>query len=223
MKKNIATIATIAVVALFTSCKPETKNQTTAEEAVTAENTATEAAIAYNADPAGSRIEWKGFKPTGTHTGTVNIASGQFMMNGEVIEGGQFTIDMNSINVTDLEGDGKASLEAHLKGTAEEKQDHFFNVTDFPTASFEVTGITTEGAQTLMHGNLTIKGVSKNIAFPVKVSASEEMIEVSSEPFTIDRTQWNVNFRSKSVFDDLGDKFINDEIELTLNVKANRG
>ena len=50
-------------------------------------------------------------------------------------------IDMNSITVLDLEGDYKANLEAHLKGTVDEKADDFFNVNQFPTANFEVTKI----------------------------------------------------------------------------------
>ena len=71
-----------------------------------------------------------------------------------------------------------------------------------------------------MEGNLTIKGITKNISFPVQIENNGDMIQVSSEPFTIDRTQWNVNFKSKSIFDDLGDKFINDEIELAIRVSA---
>lgn len=223
MKKNILTISAIAVVAVMASCKSESKNQTTAEEAVVTENAEVASAVKYSANPEMSSIDWKGSKPTGTHTGTVEIASGSFHVDGEEIKGGEFTIDMETITVTDLEaGDGKENLEAHLKGTVEEKQDHFFNTVEHPTAKFEVTGITTEGEKTMMEGNLTIKGITKNISFPVSIQNNGDMIEVSSEPFTIDRTQWNVNYGSKSVFDDLGDKFINDEIELTIKVAANK-
>ncbi|WP_224490854.1 YceI family protein [Robertkochia flava] len=221
MKKNIIKLGAIACIAVMASCKSESKNKTSAEEAVVTESVTEMAAAEYSADPANSTIEWKGFKPTGTHTGTVAISSGSFMVDGEEIKGGEFTIDMTSINVTDLEaGDGKEDLEAHLKGTVEEKKDHFFNVQEHPTASFEVTGISTEGEKTMMEGNLTIKGITKNISFPVQVQNNGDMIEVSSEPFTIDRTEWNVNYGSKSVFDNLGDKFINDEIELTIKVMA---
>lgn len=224
MKKNLVKLSAIAAVAILASCKSEPKNEVAAEEAVAVETTKEIASVSYNALPENSIIEWKGFKPTGTHAGTLAVASGNFEMNGDQIVGGEFTLDMNSITVTDLEaGNGKENLEAHLKGTVEGKQDHFFNVEEFPTAKFEVTAVTTESGQTVMEGNLTIKGISKNIAFPVEIQQNEDMIEVSSDAFTIDRTQWNVNYGSKSVFDNLGDKFINDEIELHIVVAAKKG
>ena len=43
---------------------------------------------------------------------------------------------------------------------------------------------------------------------------------LTSEAFTIDRSKWNVKYGSKSFFDNLGDKFINDDIELQLTVKV---
>lgn len=222
MKKNIVKITAIAAVAVLASCKGEPKNQTTAEEAVVTEEVVESSGVTYVADAANSSIDWAGSKPAGTHTGTVNITSGEFVMGAEGIKGGEFVIDMNSITVTDLEGDQKANLEAHLKGNAEGKEDHFFNVAEFPTASFEVTGMTSEGDKTMMEGNLTIKGTTKNIAFPVTVTENGDMIEVSSETFAIDRTEWGVNYGSKSIFGDLGDKFINDNIELTIKVAAKK-
>ncbi len=36
------------------------------------------------------------------------------------------------------------------------------------------------------------------------------------------RTHWNVNYASKSIFDDLKDKFVNDEIELVVKLKATK-
>lgn len=222
MKKNIVKFTAIAFVAILASCKGEPKNKVAAEEAVVTEAPAAVTGVTYTADAANSGIEWIGTKPAGTHTGTVNITSGEFVMGEEGITGGAFVIDMNSITVTDLEGDQKANLEAHLKGNAEGKEDHFFNVAEFPTASFEVTGMTAEGEKTMMEGNLTIKGITKNISFPVTVVNNGDMIEVSSETFAIDRTQWNVNYGSKSIFDNLGDKFINDAIELTIKVTATK-
>ena len=47
-------------------------------------------------------------------------------------------------------------------------------------------------------------------------------MSLRSEPFTIDRTKWNVNYGSKSVFDNLGDKFIDDDIKLTIDLVAKK-
>ena len=56
----------------------------------------------------------------------------------------------------------------------------------------------------------------------MNISRNGESMEITSEEFTIDRTKWNVNYGSKSVFDGLGDKFINDDISLKINLKANK-
>ena len=170
-----------------------------------------------------SFIEWKGFKPTATHNGVIRIEYGNINTNNDVLSVGKVVIDMSSISVLDLEGDMKSNLENHLKGTVEGKEGDFFNVKMFPEAIFEITNIAAiENGAFNLSGNLTIKGVKNNITFPVKVTEDEQSLTINSEPFTIDRTKWGINFGSKSVFDNLGDKFINDEIELKITVKAKK-
>jgi len=221
MKRIFLNAFVIAGLGLaVTGCKNNNKEADMSEtkEAATAEAES----MKFTVDTASSVIEWKGEKPTGTHTGTIKIANGSFMANDSVVESGNFVIDMKSIEVTDLEGDEKSNLEAHLKGTVEGKEGDFFNITEFPEATFEVTGITEKDGQPMLQGNLTIKEETKNIAFPVSISNDGKNMEITSEEFTIDRTKWNVNYGSKSVFDGLGDKFINDEIALKIDLKASK-
>ena len=59
----------------------------------------------YTVNAASSAIVWKGYKVTGEHTGTVKIKDGKLSFSNGVLNGGEFTIDMNSINNTDLEGE----------------------------------------------------------------------------------------------------------------------
>ncbi|QLE02148.1 YceI family protein [Galbibacter sp. BG1] len=223
MKKSILSISFLACLVIFTSCKDEKKNETTATEAEAAKEV-TATAVKYTAIPEESVIEWKGAKPTGEHTGTIAIESGVMSVKEGALESGNFLIDMSSITVTDvdLEEDKKADLEAHLKGTVEGKENHFFNTEEHPTAAFEVTGIEEKEGKLMLSGNLTIKGKKQNISFPVSVSEDGNTAMLTSETFTIDRTNWDVNYGSKSVFDDLGDKFINDDIELVVKVKAKK-
>ena len=50
-----------------------------------------------------------------------------------------------------------------------------------------------------------------------------DKLVVTSEEFTIDRTDWDVNYGSKSVFDSLvGDNVISDDIQLEIKVVANK-
>ena len=73
-----------------------------------------------------------------------------------------------------------------------------------------------------MQGNLTIRDQKKNIEFPVTYSVDGANMTLTSEPFTIDRTNWGVNYGSKSIFDNLGDKFISDDIQLTVKLQATK-
>ncbi|MFI8378778.1 YceI family protein [Leeuwenhoekiella sp. NPDC079379] len=215
------TLFTMAVLfTAFISCKNEAKNETDAAEAEMAAEASQEASK-YMLDKDASTIKWEGKKPTGTHTGTVAAESGVVRLEGDVISG-SFLINMTSIVVTDLEGDQKVSLENHLKGTVEGKEGDFFNVKKYPTAAFEITGVTEKDGKKIMSGNLTIKESKKNIEFPVMYEVAGNTMTLKSEPFTIDRTEWGVNYGSKSVFDNLGDKFINDDIQLEFTIVANQ-
>ncbi|MFT5256111.1 MAG: polyisoprenoid-binding protein YceI, partial [Candidatus Paceibacteria bacterium] len=156
MKKTSLNIAFVALVALgITSCKDGAKESKTSEVKETL--TATLAATPYTIQTEKATISWLGSKPVGTHTGTINVQDGAFYLQGTTIESGKFVIDMSSITVTDLdENSGKESLESHLKGTVEGKEGDFFNVTKYPTATFEVTGVTDMDGKTIMSGNLTM-------------------------------------------------------------------
>ena len=225
MKKIVLSCAVILALTVA-SCK---NNNANAEQAV--EQAADQAAAAvekaatavmvsgtYTVEPS-SVVEWVGKKPTGQHTGTIGLQSGSLTIdNGKVT--GDFTIDMNSIIVTDItEADGKLDLEAHLKGTGKEDgADHFFNVKTYPTGTFKLTSF--DGAN--VTGDLTLKGKTKTISFPATLTITDNEVTLESKPFEINRVDFGVNYASKSVFGDLKDKFINDEIELVVKVKAKK-
>ena len=217
MKKNVMNLLTILAFAVVISgCKKK------ADEAATSEaeeaSTATEAAVTYAADLSESVIEWKGFKPTGTHNGNIMIKSGELNINDGAVESGSFTIDMNSIVNLDIPADQEMNgkLVGHLKSA------DFFDVEKYPEANFEVTGFETVDGKSMLSGNLKLKEKENMITFPVTVSTEGDQVTLSSETFTIDRSKWDVKYGSKSFFDDLGDKFINDDIELKITVKANK-
>ncbi len=218
MKKAILGLLVITMSAGLISCKKDGGNTRAARDA----KGASEEAIAYNVDTQTSVIDWTGSKQTGKHSGQLKLSSGTVFAKDGQIESGNFTIDMTTINVTDLEGEKKTELEAHLKGSAVENADHFFNVKKYPEGKFEITGVTNEDGKMMIEGNLTLKETTKNIKFPALVNVRDNQLSIISDMFIIDRTQWKVNYGSKSVFADLGDKFVNDEIEIKVTVKATR-
>lgn len=171
-----------------------------------------------------TRIDWACSKPTATHTGTIGIKSGFAGINGNSLAGGEVVIDMSTITVTDLSGDMKASLEAHLKGTKEEKADDFFNINVYPEAKFVINKVVDVSNDSdfnvLVYGDLTMKDITKEIAFKAKSSYENGILNMESDEFSINRTDWGINFQSKKIFPQLKDKFIDDEVRLRLSMSA---
>ena len=87
---------------------------------------------------------------------------------------------------------------------------------------FEISSITSANGKATVNGNLTLKGVTKPVSFPATVAYEGNNMTLTSDSFQINRTHWNVNYASKSIFDDLKDKFVNDEIELVVKLNASK-
>lgn len=219
MTKKLFLAAAVCSAIVLTGCKnnnTKKDNSTTEVEKVVEKGVSGE----YKVDTDNAVVEWVGSKPAGKHNGTVKVKEGKVTVKDGVVTSGEFVLDMNTITVLDLTSeDGKENLEDHLKGTGkEDAEDHFFNVKQFPTATFVLKSF--DG--TNVNGDLTVKGKTKTIAFPASVSVSENEFSLVSEPFKINRTDFGVNYASKSIFDNLKDKFIDDEIELTVKAKATK-
>ncbi|WP_213522137.1 YceI family protein [Nonlabens sp.] len=221
MKRNLLKITSMAAVIAFTvACKDNQNEVNATAEAEAAE--ATMEAVTYTVDTEVSNIAWVGSKPTEDHTGNIALSSGMIKVNAEAVESGTFTIDMTSIEVTDLQGEAASNLKSHLEGTVEGKETDFFNTPKFPTAKFVVTGLSTAGAKTMLEGNLTLKDVTKNVSFPVVVKYDGNKMMLTSEEFTIDRTDWGIQYGSSTFTDIVADKAISDDIKLTVNLVATK-
>ncbi len=165
-----------------------------------------------------SKIYWKGSMPLNSHHGTLGLKEGNLYINGTQLESGNFIIDMNTIFCEDLK-DPKMSekLIGHLQSP------DFFDVGKYPEGRFAITKVedfATDSTTHRINGNLYLKGVEKNISFTAKITKEGEIYKAVAGPFTIDRTQWGVNYKSKNIFKDLQDSFIKDEIEIRLLILA---
>ncbi|ARN76582.1 lipid-binding protein [Nonlabens spongiae] len=221
MNKNFLKVTGLAAMIAFTAACKDAENEVEAkEEAEVAE--ATMEAVTYNVDTQNSKIAWVGSKVAGEHTGNIMLKDGMVKVNGEELESGEFTVDMTSIEVTDLEGESATNLKAHLEGTVEGKETDFFNTPKYPTAKFVVTGVESKEGKTMLMGNLTLKDVTKNVAFPVMVSYEGNKMMLKSEPFEIDRTDWGIKYGSSNFTDVVKDKAIDDDIQLTVDLVATK-
>ncbi|WOK07616.1 YceI family protein [Imperialibacter roseus] len=168
----------------------------------------------YKVSTVESKVVWTGEKLAGTHTGTINLSQGDLQFDGDKLTGGSFTIDMNSIVDTDLEGEYKGKLEGHLKS------DDFFGVATYPTATFKITSVKSTGKNKYdVSGDITIKGTTEKITFPAELVVNGSKVTATSK-ITVDRSKFNVKYGSKSFFAEIGDKVIYDEFVLDVTLVA---
>jgi len=73
--------------------------------------------------------------------------------------------------------------------------------------------------ETHVNANLTIKGITHPIGFEVTVNAGG-LVLVASTRLLIDRTKYDMKFRSGNFFQNLGDTLIYNDIELHVSLTA---
>lgn len=172
----------------------------------------------YALQPQLSTLGWLAKKVTGQHNGSIQFQSGQMLVKGSQIVGGTFVVDMASVKVEDLTGGPNEKLVGHLKS------DDFFAVEKHPTATFVITSVqplkgNANGNNATITGNLTIKGTTNPLSFPAKIGVKNG-VAAASGTATIDRTKYDIRYRSTSFFESLGDKAIDDTFTLTFNAIA---
>jgi polyisoprenoid-binding protein YceI len=156
-----------------------------------------------------SKVVWKGYKVTGSHEGTIAIKSGSLTFEGDKLIGGEFVIDMTTINTTDLEGQSKGNLDGHLKS------DDFFGVANYPTATLIFKDVKATGKNAYsVTGDLTIKGKTNPTMFTISIYGNK-----ATASLKVDRTKYDVRYGSTSFFDDLKDKAIYDEFDLVTDLQ----
>jgi polyisoprenoid-binding protein YceI len=160
-----------------------------------------------------SKISWKGTAiPTGGHEGIIQLTSGSITFTNGMLKNGAFVMDMNSIQSTDMKGQGAQDLADHLKS------DDFFSVSKFPEAYFNiVSAMIKTPDQTTITGILRIKDIVNTIVFPINLKTTGKETHVKAS-VSIDRTKWNITYQSKSILASIKDGAISDEIEITLDL-----
>lgn len=171
----------------------------------------------FTVDTERSSVEWAASKVTGKHNGDVKLSSGLLVFNGKSIKSGKFDVDMSTIVCKDLEGEMNQKLVGHLKS------DDFFSVEKNPTSTFVITKVAPAGTDRVnITGDLTIKGIKQAVTFPATVKRQNDAVVAVAKGIKIDRTKYDIKYRSTNFFENLGDKAINDEFELSINLVAKK-
>lgn len=218
MKKSLIYASILSLSIIYSCSNPEGKKASVGEADTIVANT--EGADKYTVNASGSQVEWIGYKPTGQHNGTIAVKSGELYIKDNTPVGGEFVIDMQSLKVLDIQDpEYNAKLTGHLRSA------DFFDVDNNPEAKFVITQIVrSKDSKTgyTLTGNLSIKGITKSIAFAADVTTAGDSVTGLTPEFTIDRAEFDIKFKSKKFFNDLKDDFINDEITLVIKLSASK-
>ena len=174
----------------------------------------------YNIDTDKSILRWKGSKKVinDSHEGTLKIKEGTVEINREGYISGEITIDMNSLNCTDLSGDSKANLEAHLSN------DDFFSIDKFSESKIVFKSSNANNTKMEFEGDestLTIKGIPKPISFFAEIKKRNDNELFAFSKLEFDRTNYGIKYNSENfVKDIIANRIIKDEIEIEIELVA---
>jgi polyisoprenoid-binding protein YceI len=166
-----------------------------------------------------SSVKWHAKKVTGEHFGTANVQEGTVQITNNKLASARVTVDMTSIDATDLTGEWKDKLVGHLKS------DDFFSTAQHGTALLVIKSATPiQGAKPgkdnyNVVADLTIKGITQEVKFPAMVAVAKGKVTAFAD-INIDRTKYDIRYGSKSFFSDIGDKAINDEFNIKVKITA---
>jgi len=176
-------------------------------------NPASNAVVVYKVDTNASTVKWTAAKVTGTHFGKVPVKMGTLSVEKNKLTGASFEVNMAALTVED--GGGNERLRGHLNN------DDFFATDKHPTATFKSTKVTAKdkaGNYTVV-GDMTIKNITKSITFDANVVVASGKA-TGKATIKLDRTDYDIKFRSGKFFPDLGDRLIYDEFTLEVNLVA---
>lgn len=157
-----------------------------------------------------SNVDWIGRKVTGSHNGTIAIKKGELILNNGELTGGKIIIDTTTIKILDVTDPAlNAQFYGHLAS------DDFFSSESYPEAILLITSV----SGTSIQGDLTIKGITHPIAFDAVLNVNGDTL-VASGKLVVDRTKYEMRFRSGNFFKDLGDTLIYNDFDLNVTITA---
>lgn len=170
----------------------------------------------YKLDKSNSKVKWNGKKVTGEHYGTIDLKSGNLEVVDNKIKSGTFQMDMTTIVNEDISNESMNDrLVGHLKS------DDFFSVDKHPVSTLVLKEVKHKSGNThSFTGDLTIKGITHPVSFDAEVKLTGNKLEANGK-IEVDRTLYDIKFRSGKFFSDLGDNLIYDTFTLDFNIVAN--
>lgn len=205
MKTVKLLFASALITSLLFSCKNGEEKK--GDETSTTDTTAASYTVVIDS----SSVGWKGdMVKMYSHSGDVKLSEGSFSLNGGILTGGNFTVDLKTINPTDSAYSPDHKKEDLIKHLA---TPDFFAVDSFPTATFVVKSV--EG--TTATGDLTVRGkTNEEKVTDIVVTNSETGVTVSGN-LVFNRQKYGVAFKAT-----MKDMVLSDDITISIKLKGTK-
>lgn len=176
--------------------------------------TAIVAAENYGIDPAHTSLGFEiGHMGVSTVHGRFNKKAGRLSVDPENLENSSVTVSVQTASIdTAVE-----PRDNHLRSA------DFFEVEKYPAITFRSTGIRKFGSSYVADGDLTIKGVTRNISIwfkfygPIDAGNGKKRVGIVAVPFTINRQDYGVAYNAKLAD---GTPSVDDRVTIRLSMEA---
>jgi polyisoprenoid-binding protein YceI len=156
-------------------------------------------------DVSQSVIQWKGTKMRGLgkHEGIIKLQSGFVWLQNHELCGGEFVVDMRTIEVTDIPKSDpipRRNLRNHLM------DDDFFAVARYPTAKLTIIRAMKESSKVyIILADLTIKNMTRRVEFKAVIRDMNPNKFSSHASLTFNRHLWDISFKGSALQNNLVD------------------
>ena len=140
----------------------------------------------YVIDPAASQVRFHATSKFMDADGRFGRVSGELRVDEASPESatGEVDVDVRTIDT------GIGLRDRHLRS------DDFLDVERYPRATFVLAGARRDGPGFVVTGDLTIRGVTRRLDVPVRVTLGPDAIRVTGE-LTLDRRDFGVAYQSR--------------------------
>jgi polyisoprenoid-binding protein YceI len=142
-------------------------------------------AVRFRVQPEGSEVTFRATSRFMNAEGRFQRLSGQVVVDAKDLATAKVTLSIEAGSIDT----GIAMRDNHLRS------EDFFDIRKFPTITFESERVEGSGQHVNVFGQLTIHGVTREIAVPVEVSMSDVALVASGE-FVINRRDYGLVYES---------------------------
>jgi polyisoprenoid-binding protein YceI len=151
------------------------------------------------------------------HNGTIGFASGSLTVQDTLVSAAEFVLDMSSLASAGFDDEEEGNnFAGHLKSA------DFFDVENHPTATVKLVSVNDKVYKVKGEADVTIKGITKRLPIHFSVAPSNENRINIGGSLLLNRTDFGVNYGSGSLFDNLGDNVIDDEVPVVFDLEISK-